>query len=228
LRRVDYIQQKTQCDRCGTCCRKGGPALHEEDKELVRAGHISYENLFTVRKGELAVSPVTNRLEPALHELVKVSGKGPSWTCLFFASAESACGIYENRPLECRVLQCWNPEKILEVVTRGDAICRADILNADDPVMQLILMHDEQCPPGLVEEILTTAAARTSADRDDMLEKATVQVRKDLDVRRLAAEKFGLSASAELFLLGRPLFTQVAVLGISTMEKNGEIFLKWD
>jgi Fe-S-cluster containining protein len=42
------------CRRCGTCCEKGGPSLHREDRPLVDNGQIPVRHLFTIRRGELA------------------------------------------------------------------------------------------------------------------------------------------------------------------------------
>ena len=74
----------TSCIRCGTCCKKGGPALHLEDKEILLAGHIKRESLITIRKGELALSPLSGRPGPVEKELVKIAGKGKGWVCCFF------------------------------------------------------------------------------------------------------------------------------------------------
>ena len=37
---------KTECERCGTCCMKGGPALHLEDKKM-NMKNTDYEFLTT-------------------------------------------------------------------------------------------------------------------------------------------------------------------------------------
>ncbi|MCU0564488.1 MAG: hypothetical protein MUE48_11205 [Desulfobacterales bacterium] len=42
------------CVRCGTCCRNGGPALHQDDRRLVIDGVIHTRHLFTIRPGETA------------------------------------------------------------------------------------------------------------------------------------------------------------------------------
>jgi hypothetical protein len=57
IRRKTSNQHKTgtaldHCRQCGTCCRKGGPAIHREDKKLLENGHIPLRYLFTIRKNE--------------------------------------------------------------------------------------------------------------------------------------------------------------------------------
>ena len=86
------------CRRCGTCCKKGGPAFHQADKALIESGEIPSKYLYTIRKGEMAYDNVRRCLEPAGSDIIKIKGKGTSWTCLFFDEAQAACTIYDNRP----------------------------------------------------------------------------------------------------------------------------------
>ena len=90
----------SECSRCGTCCLKGGPALHHEDKKILLAGYAGHQHLVTIRKGEMAFNPLRNILEPVKKELIKVKGKGDDWACYFYDEKEASCNIYENRFLE--------------------------------------------------------------------------------------------------------------------------------
>ena len=74
---------RTECIRCGTCCEKGGPALHAEDKALVEAGRIHTRYLYTIRKGERVHDNVRNCLIPATSDIIKLKGKNQSWVCVF-------------------------------------------------------------------------------------------------------------------------------------------------
>ena len=58
------------CQRCGTCCQKGGPALHQVDKELVDEGHLPASCLYTLRCGELARDPISGDLVELPTELI--------------------------------------------------------------------------------------------------------------------------------------------------------------
>src|SRR4030065_1553251 len=127
----------TRCIRCGTCCKKGGPSLHLEDKKILLAGHIKRESLITIRKGELAFFPLSGRPEPIEKELIKIAGKGKGWVCFFFDEKESSCAIYAHRPLECRLLKCWDTAQLLSVIGK-ETMTRTDILGEDEPVMRLI------------------------------------------------------------------------------------------
>lgn len=86
-------QRERGCKRCGTCCSKGGPALHMDDLPLIRDHRLALSELITIRLGEPVFSPLVNAIEPSRTELIKVSGRNGSWTCRFFLLGENGCGI---------------------------------------------------------------------------------------------------------------------------------------
>ena len=118
----------TTCQRCGTCCEKGGPALHQEDRHLVDGGRVPASALFTIRRGELARNTVKGTLSPVTQEIIKIKGKPGRWTCLFFDDSTKGCGIYADRPLECRALNCRDTRQI-ERVYEGTRLTRKDLLS---------------------------------------------------------------------------------------------------
>ncbi len=215
---------QTHCRQCGTCCRKGGPALHRDDLELIRQGHFSHHQLMTLRRGEPAFSPVDGRLEPTRRELVKINGHGREWVCLFFQPKTARCAIYAHRPLECRLLKCWAPEALLAVVEQ-DTITRRDLLNPNDPVLELIALHDQQCPAEAVAE----AVADWRQKPDESRHRAALVdlVRRDLAVRHHALTEFGLPPAVEFFVFGRPLFKLLGGYGVTTSEAAGTVELRW-
>ncbi|RKO68182.1 YkgJ family cysteine cluster protein [Desulfofundulus salinus] len=194
---------RDSCIRCGTCCLKGGPTLHHEDKELLLAGYVGHQDLITIRKGELVFDPLLDALKPAPRELVKVRGKGKEWSCCFFDEKSSACTIYEHRLLECRLLKCWDTSALEGVVGRN-TIVRADIINPRDPILEVIEMHERECPCQEVEELLSNLSRGT--DKSKTLARLDELVRKDLAIRVYAIKELGLREEFELFIFGRPLF----------------------
>lgn len=205
----------THCIQCGTCCRKGGPALHEEDKKILLAGHIERNSLITIRKGELAFSPLSGRPEPIQKELVKVAGKGKSWVCCFYDEDKSICTIYSHRPLECRILKCWDTAELLSVIGK-DTLTRADIINRDDPLLTFIETHEKQCSIQMAEDLISVLSEKK--DDPNSLAKLTALVHHDLAIRSRAITEFGLSLEAELFFFGRPLFKILSARGFQLME----------
>lgn len=209
----------TQCIRCGTCCLKGGPILHHEDKKILRAGHVGYQYLVTIRKGELALNPLSGKLEPVDRELIKVAGKGKDWSCCFYDEKEASCMIYAHRFLECRLLKCWDTSGLISVIGKN-TITRADIINRDDPILWVIETHERECPLHEVENLIFTLSQGT--DKSKTLAKLTELVRKDLAIRSYAFSELGLKAEFELFIFGRPLSKLLSDRGITVQMKKSK------
>ncbi len=203
------------CIRCGTCCKKGGPSLHLEDKKILLAGHITRERLITIREGELALSPLSGRPEPIEKELIKITGKGKGWVCCFYNEKESSCAIYAHRPLECRLLKCWDTAQLLSVIGK-DPLARTDILSEDDPIMRYIEAHDKECSITMAEDLISVLLEKN--DDPESLAKLTALVHRDLAIRSRAISEFGLSLETELFLFGRPLFKVLGARGFQLMK----------
>jgi Fe-S-cluster containining protein len=208
---------RNKCKRCGTCCQKGGPVLHHEDKKILRAGHIGHKHLVTIRKGELARNPVNDLLEPVHQELIKIRGKGEDWTCCFYNEKDSSCSVYEHRLLECRLLKCWNPSELLSVIGR-DTIVRADIINPDDPILDIIKTHEQECPYQEIENAIDNVLREK--DKSKNLERLTQLVNKDLSLRHYALSELELNKDFELFIFGRPLFKILGDRGLPFRGTN--------
>lgn len=212
------IGKKTSCDRCGSCCMQGGPALHGRDLALVQAGALACEQLVTIRKGELAYQPLCDSPEPVAGEFLKIQGQGGSWCCMFYDEAAGACVIYEQRPMACGLLDCTAPEPLL-AITGKDLLTRFDCIDVDDPLLPLVHQHEEEhpCP----DMVVVAQKLQTKDSRPVMLEELGVQVNADLDFRHKIAELRQLSVAAEMFYFGRPLFQLLLPLGVR-IEKYPE------
>ena len=216
--------EQKECRQCGTCCRKGGPALHLEDRDLLREGKIAYRDLVTIREGEMAYSPVSGALESADRELVKINGRAGEWTCLFFAEDSSSCAIYDMRPLECRLLKCWDTIDVLAVVGR-DTISRHDLVDAGDLIHDLIAHQQRECPA----EVVAAAVASWHQQQENEKCRAVLAdlMRRDLALRDHAIDELGLPANVEFFVFGRPLFKQLAGFGVGIREVAGRLEFLW-
>ena len=213
------MRETKRCRQCGTCCRKGGPALSREDLDLVRQGYIRHDQLVTIRQGEMGYNPATDRLEPVEVELLKIRGQGSSWTCLFFVEEENSCAIYAHRPATCRILQCWHPGPLLATIYRN-TLRRTDLINPHDPILAEIERHERECPAKLFTALLA------EAEGGEDLSRLSELVRADLAIREEVAKKAGVSLEMEFFLFGRPLFKQLAGSGIEGVETKGGIDLR--
>jgi len=206
-----------KCKRCGTCCKNGGPALHIEDLPLLTNGQLSIENLITIRQGEPAYSPLSDQIEPSTTELVKLNGTGNSWVCCFYQDGDSSCGIYLHRPLECRILKCWDTSELTNLIFKN-TINRLDIIKKDDPLLEMIARHEHECP---YENLRLASAQRCDHDRMRMKNKQTSVImdacreiiENDLSIRQAAVQQYNLSLSQELFYFGRPMFQNLSYFG---------------
>lgn len=210
-----------QCKQCGKCCEQGGPALHLQDIELIHNGQIPIASLITLRKGELAHNPKTDKIQAILVELVKLIGTGREWNCLYYNS-DKGCMIYEKRPHACQVLECWDTEAILALVEK-DTLSRNLILGEDHPMIPIIAEHERICPCHDLE-YLSNNYSRLSAAEKKNIEK---RVRHDLRFRSRIIKDFDLKLSEELFYFGRPLFQLLQPLGVRVREAQGELHLIW-
>lgn len=206
-------EQQTECLRCGICCQKGGPALHGPDLALVRGGHLPWKNLITIRRGELAYSPLADRIEPVLQELVKIRGIGQEWCCCYYVPASKGCSIYGSRPMACGVLKCWQPEEAMALVGQ-DLLGRLDILEEGDLLRPLVQEHERLCPCPDMREVEKSLAGQDEKN----LRSLEMQVTADLSFRDRVVREFNLSLASELFLFGRPLFQLLQAFGVGVSE----------
>jgi Fe-S-cluster containining protein len=206
----------SQCVRCGTCCRKGGPVLHRQDIRILREGHAGHQHLVTIRRGERAYNPVSGKTEPVAREMVKVIGKETDWTCFFFDEESSSCNIYEHRFLECSLLQCWDLSQIIPIVGRN-TVCRVDLINPDDPIREVIKTHELDCPGSELEDLLPALA--NSTDKSRIFQKLTDLVEKDNAHRSYAVDALGMKEEYELFIFGRRLSQILEDHGLTLRRK---------
>jgi len=209
----------THCMRCGTCCKKGGPVLHHEDKKILRHHHAAYEHLITIRKGELTYNPLTDRIEQAYQEMVKVAGTGDTWSCCFYREEDSSCMIYEHRFLECRLLKCWEPSEIMSVIGQH-TIRRSDIINEDDPVLSIIETHEKECSLLEVHRLIGEASFGKGSSK--ALRRLSELVQKDIALRSYALSELELKPEHALFIFGRPLMQilKESGLAVKTAERH--------
>lgn len=196
--------------------------MHGSDLELIRSGKIPYSALITLRKGELADDPVQEQVVPLKQELIKLKGTGREWDCCYFDKASDGCTIYEYRPVSCRVLKCWDPADLLDMVNK-DTLSRLDILEEDNPLSGLIVEHDRLFPFPHPSSLAEAAAAKDSEKRRGIQKL----VNGDLRFRDRVVKEFSLKLSEELFYFGRPLFQLLQPFGIRCSESPFGLELYW-
>lgn len=203
-------QTKTQCIRCGTCCEKGGPSLHIQDRHLIEDGTIHTRYLYTIRRGELVHDNVQGHLKPAASEIIKVKGKGSAWECVFFQKKDRSCGIYDHRPLECRMLKCWDTRDI-EAVYEKDRLTRQDILSGIEGLWELIAGHEKQCGHDAINRALQDSDRAFKKQARELIAGA---IQYDRAIRQLILENGNITPDMMDFLFGRPLTVTLKSMGI--------------
>jgi len=197
IEKIGYAT-RPYCLRCGTCCRKGSPALYLEDAFLVSSGHIPKEVLLTLRSGEQAYSNQEERIVVLKKEIIKIKEHNGR-QCIFFQPKDNNCTIYEFRPLQCRVLKCWQPEDFA-VLKRKRLLQRKDIIGANNSLWAVISLHEKRCKIVEMKYLLK----HQNKDKRSQ-QKLKEMIDYDLHIRRFLEETFGILPKEHDFYLGRPL-----------------------
>lgn len=206
-----------ECTRCGTCCEKGGPALHRDDLGKVLEKKIAPENLYTIRKGEMVYDNVRGGLVRTPQEIVKIKPAEGARACIYYDPDNRACSIYEIRPLECRIMACWDSGPS-EAAYTVDRLNRESVFGTVDWLMDLIRSHEEKCRYDRIEELYEKRLRNQAGAVEEILET----VRYDNEARRVVEEKTGMSTEMMDLIFGRPLESTIpAQFGIKIL-KNPE------
>jgi Fe-S-cluster containining protein len=213
---------QTECNQCGVCCEKGGPALHVEDLLLVKNGIVPFNSIITIRRGEFVHDPVTDTVVPSKTELLKISGSNGTWTCLFYDRGQRGCSIYENRPLACKTLKCWDTGEILKL-SGSDLLSRLDLVGPETELGKRLIHHESFFPFPHVKA-LVGPLRRISKKVLKNLERT---VNGDLNHRAESVGEFHLSVAQELFYFGRPIFQLLEPFGFTVRESGSGIKLKF-
>jgi Fe-S-cluster containining protein len=209
---------KTQCTRCGICCEKGGPSFHLQDRHLIEKGHIHTRHLYTIRKGERVHDNVQGQLTCMDFDIIKIKGKQSSWECVFFQKKDKSCQIYDHRPLECRVLKCWDTREI-EAVYEKDRLTRQDILAGIEGLWELIADHEKQCAHDTIKHAIQDLDGPYAKQAQELIAGA---VRYDNAIRQLVLDNGHVEPDMVDFLFGRPLTVTLKSAGYS-IQKGGDV-----
>jgi hypothetical protein len=89
-----------------------------------------------------------------------------------------------------------------------DTVARTDVINPEDPIIELIEMHERQCSYQAVEDLSAEPSKAALATLAKL-------IRRDLAIRFYAVSELGLKREHELFIFGRPLFKVLETRGIT-------------
>ncbi len=211
---------RTDCIRCGTCCKKGGPTLHAEDTPLFEKGILEKQHVYTLRKGEV-VRNIDETLVVLEQEIIKIKGQAEAWTCMFYNDDQRRCTIYDHRPVECRALKCWDIREFKEVIARP-RIQRSDLINSNDGILRLIDAHEQRCAYKTLE---LAVKGLEGPDSEKAVEKILDLLQYDHYMRPLLMEKLDLPYHTIDFFFGRPLTTTIRMFGLCVKEEGDSFIL---
>jgi Fe-S-cluster containining protein len=211
----------SECRRCGNCCRKGGPSFHHADKALIERGVIHSKYLFTIRKGEIAYDNIRQCLEPVGSDIIKLKGKGDGWTCVFFDEKQNVCVIYENRPVECRALKCWDT-RALEDLYAKKRLNRRDLIGDINGLWDLVKDHQARCNYKTIKDLIDALDGSTGAEARRKLAEI---IQFDIEIRKLVVSRGGLDREMLDFLFGRPLKQTLRNFGLKILQKGDKIII---
>jgi Fe-S-cluster containining protein len=208
-----------QCRRCGTCCLKGGPVLHRADLSRIRQGHIPLRDLITICPGEAVHDNVEDRIRHTESDLIKIQPKSGASACLYYNAATRRCTIYDRRPIQCRILKCWDTAAI-EAQYGQDHLTRKDLLGEIPGLWDLVDTHMRRCDHHA--NVRRAKQIHDAAPGWEAAEAALLEsMRFDQSLRDLIHAQGRPDPALLPFLLGRPLTQRLAVLRLR-LERRAE------
>ena len=207
----------TECSRCGTCCKKGGPCFHLEDKILIEKGIILSKYLYTIREHELCYDNVKDSFLPAASDIIKIKAQKDSLACIFFNERENECTVYDNRPLECRALKCWDTREIEKIYSKN-RLARKDLLSNVEGLWGLVEDHQKRCS---YEALTLFIDILKKEKKDGALKDILDIIEYDAQIRELVVQKGGLDPEMTDFIFGRPITETIRIYGFK-IKKQGD------
>jgi Fe-S-cluster containining protein len=208
------------CLRCGECCRRGSPSLHIEDMELFSRRILSTDQIYTLRRGEPVLYNIEGRIDVLSEELVKIKEDSESHHCFFYREEGKSCLIYQNRPIQCRVQECWNPETLRQLWSR-QKLSRRHLLSHDSELLELLQVHDQRCAPKQMDSAFKQLSETGDAG---VLDQVLNFLRQDFIVRKFFVKKLGRNEDELDFLLGRPATVIVKSYGMKVERDNEGVY----
>ena len=211
----------SSCRCCGTCCKKGGPAFHDEDRLLIEKGSIQLRYLYTLRKGELVHDPIRDAVLSVNSEVIKIKSNAGSRICTFYDDRKAKCRIYADRPLECRLLKCWDTTAI-EGMYEQDRLTRENLLADVAGLRELVADHDQRCGYGRLGDLISRLKKDHKKHLADDLGEI---INYDNHLRRLVIETCRVEPEMLDFLFGRPLEKTIVMFGLRLRRVEGKMVL---
>mgnify|MGYP001822701277 FL=1 len=177
--------------------------------------------LYTIREGELFYDNIKECILPAVSDIIKIKGQKESWTCIFFNEKENECTVYDNRPLECRALKCWDTREIEKIYSKN-RLTRKDLLSNVEGLWGLVEDHQKRCS----YEVLTLFIDILKKEKKDTTLKDILDIIEyDAKIRELVVQKGGLDPEMTDFIFGRPITQTIRIYGFKLKKQDDNYHL---
>lgn len=209
LQRAGY-ETRPMCLRCGACCQGASPSLFVEDRRLFDEGIVKRAQALTLRAGERVRLPFGQGSVALTEETIKLREDPDTGCCLFFDPVDRSCGIYLERPLQCRAQACWDTSDVETVLAKEDRLVRAHLVEPDETVAPALPAHEARCSVlGLAEAFQDLAGGR-----EDAMQLIIAALAYDGELRPLFAKNLPMPVEELDFYFGRPLSVVVEQFGV--------------
>jgi Fe-S-cluster containining protein len=198
---------------------KGGPTLHREDAELFETGILKRSHVYTLRKGEMVYNNIKETMFVLPKEIIKIKGRDKEWTCMLYDDEQKACTIYEHRPIECRLLKCWDTRELKGIFMKR-LLQRRHLIAPQDGMLEIIAAHEKRCSYAALSELVEKLKG---PDSENAMERILDILRYDCYFRPFITERLNISLADTDFLFGRPLNTTIHMFGLR-VKQDGKTF----
>jgi Fe-S-cluster containining protein len=213
--RAEIEATRETCLGCGECCLISGPTLLLPDLELLQKEVITWNDLYTLRPGDLGASR-EGTPRPLGEERLKIREVPGSQQCTFYLAATQSCRIYDHRPEQCHRQHCWGepppPPAPEEFLTREHLFTQVP------EIWELIKAHSERCHLQSLRKNLEEVAA----GREEASEALFEALHFDHYLRKMLQEDWGLTPAVTELILGRPVTRFLKDMGFqATLTPEG-------
>lgn len=188
------------------------------------SGKIPLRYLLTIRQGEPAYDNVTNQIAPAVTDIVRLkAAPNTKSTCPFYDSRRTDCWMYEQRPMECAALKCWDDAEIRSIYNCR-RLTRRHLLTKVEGLWDLVADHQQQCDYSYIAEL--AAGVRKQSGSQSARAALIELIRFDKSIRDLTVERSHIDGGVLDFLFGRPLSMTIELFKLKLAASGRKVILE--
>lgn len=211
---------KSNCERCGECCRRDTPLILKEDIKLLNNGIINENEIYTIREGEKIRSSIDGDYYYSSMELIKIKPIFGSFTCIFYDNNEG-CTIYENRPTVCREYECWSENLTITGIEKR-RLTRSDLFNRVEILNEAIKKQEENISLYKFSDLIK----KLKNGENENFEKIVQMILYDNSLRDWAKEKLEIKEEILPLIFGRSLIELMPIYGLLLEKENNNFIIK--